>query len=71
MTKHPGVLEVKLDDIAEVQTFPQYGIVTLVNGSMMLISVTAAQQVMQMIGDDRLINVTVKYGDRKHAEIIH
>lgn len=63
--------EVKMADIVEVQTFPTHGIVTLQNHFMILVTLPAAQQLMQMLGDDRLINVTVKYGDRKYGETIH
>jgi len=63
--------EVKIADIEEVQTFLLYAIVTFKSGYGIIITVPAAHQLMQMIGDERLLSVTVKYGDRKHAETIH
>lgn len=71
MSEQSNVVEIKLSDIVEVQTFPQYGVITLVSGKMTTVTLSAAQQVMQMIGDERLINVTVKYGNGRHGETLH
>lgn len=65
------IMAVTISDIAEVGVTPGYATITLKGGKSLVIGVAAAHQLMTILGEDRLLSVVCKYGDRKHAETIH
>lgn len=58
-------------DIAEVEVTPGYAIVTMIGGKSILIGVSAAHQLMQIMGETRLLSVITKYGDMHDVKKLH